>query len=57
MDLFVYFATLLFLTIVADIKLIFISLVVFFKFLIGTPYGWVCLILFILFSCCKKDTK
>ncbi|SQS67106.1 Uncharacterised protein [Escherichia coli] len=57
MDLFVYFATLLFLTIVAGIKLIFISLVVFFKFLIGTPYGWVCLIQFILFSCCKKDTK
>ncbi len=57
MDLFVYFATLLFLTIVAGIKLIFISLVVFFKFLIGTPYGWVCLILFILFSCCKKNTK
>ncbi|EMV25436.1 putative membrane protein [Escherichia coli BCE034_MS-14] len=57
MDLFVYFATLLFLTIVAGIKLIFISLVVFFKFLIGTPYGWGCFFLFILFSCCKKDTK
>ncbi|EKA1089955.1 hypothetical protein [Escherichia coli] len=57
MDLFVYFATLLFLTIVAGIKLIFISLVVFFKFLIGTPYGWVCFFLFILFSCCKSDTK
>ncbi len=57
MDLFVYFATLLFLTIVAGIKLIFISLVVFFKFLIGAPYGWVCFFLFIIFSCCKKDTK
>ena len=57
MELFVAFFTLMFFALVVGVKLVFISLVLLFSFLLFTPYGWVCLIVFILFSCCKSDTK
>lgn len=57
MELFIGFFTLLFLAIVVGIKLVFISLVVFFKFLLGTPYGLVCLMIFLIYIVCKSDTK